>query len=388
MAKLAAAALFWIAVGSIQEFNWQRGVYKALVLLAVLLAVPVILRAAARRIAAVADPSRGLIVATGALLAVHVGYAAKEMRHPSLIDAATTTLTAGEQLLGGGNPYASNLDAAAVGATQDPRFSGYKYLPMTLAAYLPLGAPLGERGLVMTNLLLHLAVVWLVFHLSRTLATAEAGWIAALVYLTLPLVPYQLFAKGATDLVAVLPLLVALPLIERRPMLAGIAIGLSLSAKLLPGLLVLPCCVPAATAARCRYGAGVVLGLAPTLPFLLWSPTAVFDNIVGFNFVRPVDSTSWLAFAPALASTLAHVVVALAILAAAIYVWRKRPSLTLRCGIAAVLILVAILGGPAAHHNYQLWWLPLLAALLAVVLAPNRLPNAGVAVYESGDRSA
>ena len=72
---------------------------------------------------------------------------------PSLIDAARITVAEGQDLRAGENPYASQRDAEAVAGTHDARFAGYKYLPMTLAAYLPLGA-LGARGIVLTNLLL------------------------------------------------------------------------------------------------------------------------------------------------------------------------------------------------------------------------------------------
>jgi hypothetical protein len=51
-----------------------------------------------------------------------------------------------------------------------------------------------------------------------------------------------------------------------------------------------------------------------------------------------------------------------------------------------MLILAAILAGPAAHHNYQLWWLPLLAALLGAALMPQRLPSAEPALYQSANR--
>lgn len=377
----AAAGLFWIAVGLIQKFNWDHGGAKALVMLAVLGAMPFIAHAAALRLSGgEAAPSRPLMLATVVLLVLQIGYAVKELRHPALIDAATTTLAAGEALRGGGDPYAAPIDAAASGLMQDRRFAGYKYLPLTIAAYLPLGAALGERGVVLTNLLLHLAVIWLIFRLAAAMATPAAGWVAALIYLTLPLVPFQLFAKGVTDLIAVLPLLPALLLAERRAGLAGLCVGLSLSAKLLPGALLLPCCIPGAPRARLVYALGVVVGLAPVLPFLLRSPTALFDNIVLFNLTRPADSTSWLLGAAPLASSLVHGVMLLCFAAVALLVLRRPPSLAWRCGLAAMLILASLLSGPVAHHNYQLWWLPLAAAQLGAALARQRLPSAGLAV--------
>ena len=387
MIRVAAAALFWIAVALVQKFNWDRGGAKALVLLALLAVTPVIIAAMHQASAAAAKTaSRLVLLAAAALLVLQAAYALKELRHPSLIDAATTTLAAGDALRAAADPYTVPLDAAARQETGEARFAGYKYLPLTLAAYLPLGAPLAERGIVLTNLLLHLATIWLIYRLATGMAGAAAGGVAALLYLALPLVPFQLFAKGVTDPVAVVPLLAALLLVERSALLAGLCVGLSLSAKLLPGALLLPCCLPAAPRARLAYAAGVGLGLLPVLPFLAWGPAALFDNIVVFNLVRPADSTSWLFAAPPLAATLAHAALALFYLGAWAAIWRRPPGPAGRSGLAAMLILAAILAGPAAHHNYQLWWLPLLAALLGVALAPGRLPSAAPALYDSRNR--
>jgi hypothetical protein len=376
--RVAAALLFWIAVLLVQKFNWGFGVAKALVLLVLLGSTFVVTRLAeGRRASAATVP---LIAAAAVLLALQTGYAVKEMRHPSLIDAATTTLAAGEMLRAGEDPYAQPLDAAAVGLTGEARFGGYKYLPVTLAAYLPLGLPWGEIGVVATNLVLGLATAGLVFALAACMADAGAGWLALLLYLSLPLVPFQLFAKGAVDLAAVVPLLGALLLVERRPGLAGLCLGLSLAAKPLPGALLLPCCLPSTVRGRLAYAAGIAAGLTPVLPFALWSPGALLDNVVWFNLVRPADSTSWLFGAPPLAAALAHGALALLYVGIAAQVWRRPPSLPQRAGLGAILMLAAILAAPAAHHNYQLWWLPLAAPLLAVLLASARLPKAAPAL--------
>jgi hypothetical protein len=387
VARLSAALLFWIAVGLIQKFNWGLGIYKAVVLLAVLLATPFVARIVARRRAPDQQrPARTLVAAVIVQLAAQSAYALWELRHPGLTDIASTTLDAGKQLVAGTNPYAASAEASPSRTAAQARFAGYKYLPVMIAAYLPLGAPLGERGVVLTNLLLQLAAVALIIRLAQAMAGASAGWIAALLYLGVPLVPFELFAKGVTDLLAVVPLLLALVLLERKPALAGFCIGLSVSAKLLPGLLLLPCCVPATARARLVYAGGIVLGLLPMLPFLLWAPQPFIDNIFLFNLVRPADSTSWLLAAPMLAANLAEGIAVAAYLAVAGYVLVRPPSLGWRTGLGMVLVLAALLSGPAAHHNYQLWWLPLMAALLGAALAPQHLPSAPLWVYQPPER--
>ena len=49
-------------------------------------------------------------------------------------------------------------------------------------------------------------------------------------------------------------------------------------------------------------------------------------------------------------------------------------TIPVRCGIGAVVILAALLSGPVVHNNYQLWWLPLFAVVLAAIL-DRRLPE-------------
>jgi hypothetical protein len=380
MMRIGGAVLFWIAVALIQKFNWDLGIYKALVMAVLLGALPVAAIAARDRARTGSDKAPGLLVgAVAALLLLQTGYALKETRHPGLIDTATTTLAATETLAAGANPYAARLDASAATQLGDERFAGYKYLPMTIAGYAPLGAALGERGVVLTNLLLHLATVWLVFRLAGEMAGPGAGWLAALLYLSLPMVPFQLFAKGVVDPVAVVPLLAALLLVERNAAAAGLCVGLSLSAKLLPGALLLPCCLPAASRARLAYTLGIAVGLVPILPFVIADPRALFDNIVVFNLLRPADSTSWLFFAPAWFATLAHLALAGLLIASLVRIWRRPPALALRCGLGAALILATILAGPVAHHNYQLWWLPLMAALIGAVIGRRRTDFAGTA---------
>jgi Glycosyltransferase family 87 len=367
---LLAIALFWVAVEAIERLDWDRGVYKSLVILGVLLALLPLMRRAGRRLpAAGAKPERGLVVAVGLLAVAQVAFAAAQLRDPQLIDIATTTLAAGDALLSGQNPYVLPIDPAPSAIEPESAFSGFKYSPLMALAYIPMGTPFGPRGVVLTNLPLQLATAWLVFLLARSQGTTRTGLVAAIVYLALPLVPGQVFEAGITELVAVLPLLVALLFANRRAWLAGLCVGLSISAKLLPGALFLPCCLPSDARERLRYGAGIAIGLLPLLLAALWSPIAVWNNLVVFNLFRAVDSTSWLAVVPPVVGPIARGVFAVVFLGIAAVVWRAREVATVRrCGLGAIAILTALLSGPVAHNNYQLWWLPLFSVVLAVSL--------------------
>ncbi|HZL58473.1 MAG TPA: hypothetical protein VFC38_02115 [Stellaceae bacterium] len=358
--KIALAAGFWLSVALLQALNWQ-GQWKALILLVLLGGAAALF--AARRGDAQRIPPRWLAALALVLLVAQLAYLGTRLGHPRLIDMATTTLAAGDTIAAGGNPYTQPIDGEAGGLGAVPGFRGYKYLPVMAAVYWPLGHAFGERGVPVTNLVLEFAVVALLWRLGGT-----TGALAAALYLSLPIVAQQLFAKGSTDLAAVVPLLLGLLLVNRNGFAAGLCVGLSIAAKLFPGALFLPVLLPEGGAARRRYALGVAIGLLPILPFAVAAPRALLDNIVLFNAIRPPDSTSWLFFAPPLAATAARAALAGLFLAAAILAWRRPLELPARAALGALLIIAALLAGPAAHHNYMLWWLPFFALALAAFL--------------------
>jgi uncharacterized membrane protein len=240
--------------------------------------------------------------------------------------------------------------------------------------YLPLGLLFGDRGLVATNLLLQLATVALVWRLARKIGTETAGRVAACLYLAVPLVVLQVLSKGSTDLVPVVPLLLALICWERRPGVAGLLVGLSIAAKLAPGALFVPCLLPPTPSSQRRYVLGLAGGLIPILPYAAGAPNAFFDNIVAFNLLRASDESSWLMTMPAGVIWAAHGALVVLLLGAAVVVWRRPPTLFVRGGLCALLILASLLLGPSPHQNYHLWWLPLYSVLVAVTL--TRVPMA------------
>jgi hypothetical protein len=362
-AKLGALAAFWIAVGLIQTFNWGSGIPKAIVMLLVLAAAPFMLIAARRSAPPSPGLTRGATAALWIALALAILYFAARAIAPHIIDIGATTLAAGQALLHGQNPYALPIDTGPESAG----FTGYKYLPLMIIDYLPLGAPFGQRGVLITNLMMLLAGLWLMQRIARTK-------LAPLALLMLPLPAEQIFAKGATDLAAALPLLGALALTQntnsgRRSFWCGVCIGLSIATKLLPGAAMLPALIPARR--RDLFAAGIVVGLLPVLPFVIAGPQDFWGNIVLFNLTRLPDSTSWLQAMPASVASAVHLLFAAAILAAAVYAWRRSPPVLTRAALAAMLGIAAILAGPGAHHNYQLWWLPFYALALALTLAPS-----------------
>ena len=367
---LVAIGLFSVAVLLIEVLDWDAGIYKAVVMLGVLLAlVTLIPGIGGPEPAGETMPKRALAVAVGALVGVQSAFALLQVWDPQLIDIPASTLAAGRALLTGANPYTLPLDPT-VGAL----FQGFKYSPLMAVAYIPLGVPFGDRGVVLTNLALQFATAWLVYRLARDEGRRATGLTAALVYLVQPIGPWELFHQGVPDLVAVLPLLAALRCVDGNAGIAGLWVGISLSAKLLPAGLLLPSCLPRGARDRVRYAAGVAAGTLPLMLAALWSPVALWNNLVLFNLSRPADSTSWLYWAPPLLSPIARAMFLIVYLSIAAAIWRARTiTLAARCGLGAIAILTALLAGPIAHNNYQLWWLPLASVVLSVGL--GRLPE-------------
>ena len=366
--QISAAALFWGAVFLVQNLNWGAGAVKALVLLALLFgALYLALREVKPLQAAAEKPARALTALALFLLLAQLVYFGLRIAHPHLIDMATTTLDAGKAMLQGQNPYTLPIDTEAAGLGAASEFQGYKYLPLMPAVYLPLGLAWGAQGLLATNLLLLAATLGLMRRLGRDAASPRAGLIAVLLYLSIPLAAQQVLVKGSTDLASVAPLLLGFVLMERRPGWAGFCVGLSISAKLFPGVLFLPCLLPAGWTERRRYVIGIALGLLPILPYALSAPAALYDNIVLFNAIRAPDSTSWLASAPDAVFAARSIFFTL-FAGTSVYIWRRAPGLATRAGLGAMLVLGAILAGPAAHHNYHLWWLPFYCVGLAAAL--------------------
>lgn len=352
------AVVFWVVVILIHDLDWERGIGRAIMLVLVVIATLVLMwllrqpiQPAPRQVSVV------LAVICTCLLCWHFVRLTEKLPKPKLIDIGTTTLSAVDALLEGKNPYTLPIDLP-----DSAQFHGYKYMPMMPVTYLPLGAVLRERGILLTNLLLDLATAALVFQLGARIGAPAAGWFATVLYLMLPFVPIEIYKHGVTDLSAIVPLLIAFLYVEKKPGWAGVCVGLSLSTKLLPGVLFIPCCLPSAH--RGWYAAGITIGLVPTLVFLALSPRDLIYNAVLFSIMRSVDSTSWSYGMTAEPRMLVTAVVAVAVLSIAVYVWCKRPTLADRCGFGVICIIGSLLIGPINHRNYQLWWLPLFAVLL------------------------
>ena len=276
-------------------------------------------------------------------------------------DIAATTLNAIHAVHKGINPYTADIQGINPSA-----YRGYRYWPMMFAAYMPLASffSTGWGAMRVINFVLDVITSGLVIVLARR--RSGGGLLAASFYLMLPMLPNRIYAGADTDLVPTVLLLAALAVYQTRPGLAGMAVGLSVSAKFLPGLLMLVCCVPQVR--RSGYVGGFVIGLMPAIVFCLLAPADFIYNTVWVLATTPVDLSSWQYGAPLYmirTTQFAFILVMAAV--AFVMIWRP-PDWFGRC-VVYVICVVATLLASHAHNNYMLWWIPFFCVLLSSPLS-------------------
>jgi len=278
-------------------------------------------------------------------------------------DIGGTTLNAIHAVQRGINPYAVDIQD---GFNPDSAYRGYRYWPMMIAPYMPLAAFFGQSTIRLTNFGLDIITAALIAVVVRRRSGWPCGVLAASLYLMLPMVPDQLYLAAVTDLVPIVFLLGALALYETRPGLAGAMVGLSVSAKFFPGLLMLICCFPEFR--RLRYIGGFLLGLMPAIAFCLLAPSDFISNTVTVILRTPLDPSSWLYDRPFYMISAAKLAFILLIAIVSLRIILQPPGLFERCTIY-VICVAAMLLVSHAHNNYMLWWIPFFCILLSSPLS-------------------
>jgi hypothetical protein len=283
----------------------------------------------------------------------------------AITDIGGTTLNAVHAVLKGINPYTTDIQADY---NPDSAYRGYRYWPVMFATYMPAASFVtsGWGSIRLTNFILDGVTTALII----VLAGRRSGWLcavlAASLYLMLPMLSDGLYQSANTDLVPIVFLLAALALYQRRPGLAGVLVGLSVSAKFIPGLLMLICCFPESR--RGHYLGGFILGLIPAIAFFMMAPSQFVSNTVLCLLASPVDPSSLLYGAPGYLSAAARFAVTLLILAASLVIISRRPGFLERC-VLYVSCVVATLLTSHVHNNYMLWWIPVFCILLSFPLS-------------------
>lgn len=337
----------------ISRFDWSFGAERAMIVFLLAVWVGTLARKQSLRPPSSKFTTGLLVLAFLVCLAVHTYKASHYVVHGSgLIDVVTLTLDANDKLLTGHNPYTQRID------TQWPRlqYQGYKYSPLMMLVYLP-ARMLGLHGVVFINLLLNLTVALFLFLLCRRHIGAALGLLAATLYLSSPLVIFESYNQGVNDMVGMVFVLGAL-LCLRRPFWAGLLLGLSLSCKLMPGVL-----VGVALVRRrgfLRYIAGGLLGCLPIFVFLYLAPKAFLNNVLFFPMTRLIDNTSWLyGQKTVLIRWVKNAFLGVGVISLGLAFVLKLKTST-RLLLAFFLVTASLFNSAAVHRNYFVWWYPIL----------------------------
>ena len=350
-------------VALIDVSDWNEGVTRAAALalggcaIAELWRTPLApLPGRARRWLAVA------VVATILQLAQAWPQMTNPRNHPN--DIGTTTQAAIHALQHRQSIYRARIDDQYGPGEGFHHFAGYKYGPVVPRFYYPFMRACGEsRGIYAGNAALLMATALAAALLAaRAAGGSAAAAIATLVVLFWPrLVHFELFVQGVNDLLPTsLTMLALLCCAFERPLVAGVALGLSLACKPLPGGLLL-LLLPWRTSAR-RLAVGLAIGLLPLVPDFVRAPREMLANLVLFNFGRPGDSTSLINALPTWLQP-AIELAGLALIAAVVVVYQRgRAEATRLICAAACVVTIFLVISKIIHRNYVLWWLPLAAA--------------------------
>lgn len=228
-------------------------------------------------------------------------------------------------------------------AARELRLYGYKYGPVILlitALLVPFGTP---GAVLLLNGLACFALFAVNWEILRRLAGPQIA-LAGVAMLALLLdrhITRDYIDRSATDVWALLfGSLAVVACIARRPFATAAAVALAIGCKSMPGLLFAPLLL------RFRPATPILVCLALSvlifLPFLVWDPSGLFDNVFLWPFFMATDFTSWEYFAPPW-TTIAVRTAALGGLAALWlrHVSGKEPRLFWTLAMSATLVLIA-----------------------------------------------
>ncbi len=252
----------------------------------------------------------------------------------------------------GRNPYSATLDLAW------PPYLGFKYPPLQLFTYAPFTLLGGYRGIYFAHLLIYMAIAAVLFRLAYRRSTLHG---AAAVFLLVINDPFATlcFNNGINDFLPVLLLLFTATSLHSpgRSHLPGPLLALTGLAKQLPGgLLVLPLLMEKRFKALLLAG---LLALLACAPFIVASPRAFFENVVLFNFSRPVRDSSIQYFI----SPTARIVLQLtgiAFWAALTWVGKRKAAYSLSGGYGniALGLTAFLLTTKMSQMHYWVWAVP------------------------------
>jgi hypothetical protein len=251
--------------------------------------------------------------------------------------------------------------------------SGYKYGPVMLAAYAPFVLAFGRPGIYLCHLAALLAIVAALWRLLGRgwRPTMAVGWALA-VLLGQSVILRNTLIDSDCDLIPTALGCWGLVFAMRdRPLTAGVLLGLSVGAKLFPGMLLLPLLLNRHwLRGGLGFGLAVLVGVGPAA---VLDGRGLFTNVVGFNLWRGADSTSLAYFVPERFRAWLLAVAGLVAVMLWVGAWRQRSRARLLVATTGTL-LVFLASAKVFHNNYLVWLIPIYGATLGLLLTAGPAP--------------
>jgi hypothetical protein len=276
----------------------------------------------------------------------------------------------------------NNLTGAAA---REVRLAGYKYGPVLILLTAPF-ALLDLPALV--PLLNTIACFGLFAVMWRIFCEIVGEWrgLAAL-GLTMLLfdghIDWNYIRLTATDVWALLfAALAVLAFNSNRPRATAAALALAVGCKIFPSLLFVPLLL------YFRSYRPVVLFAVITsviyLPWLIWDPAGLADNVFLWPLLSDKDTTSWLYYAPPIAAYLARAI--LFLLMGICWVRFLTEQETRLFWTLAVVNTLVLLTGGQFHNNYVPWASIWIVAAILEAFSKNMAPLKSQHAQQTEDR--
>lgn len=307
-----------------------------------------------------------LLVFLVAIFLVNFPPNARRAMVPPRSDIGFTTVHAAKVLFAEGeNPY-SRTDINSEQQNLTPAYHGFHYGPMMIAGYFP-SAFLGPYAYkLMSFLYVGFTAVLLIFLAirseSETIENISNALFVLVAYFMAGRFWHEFFVEGVNDVFHIMLLLAGFLCFKyRQAFLAGLFTGLSISAKFAPGVFA----VPFMPIRQRGFWIGLVVGLSPYLPFLIWDPAGLWRNAVWLRVIIPYNSTSLYSITPPGLHFVFGLVTLAACVIAAWWVFRRERVFAEALFGFTLLMLITDAMQRQVHLNHLLWFLPFIALLFA-----------------------
>lgn len=291
------------------------------------------------------------------------------LKDPPWVDVGYTTQNAARLFWNeGDNPYTrTDINPRAELA---PEHRGFHYGPAMFLGYAAATVhPWGYKLSSLSYLLLTLAGMALITRGLSTRGASEAVQLARTLFVVTGALLcerywYELFRQGVSDIFPVCLIVFALLALQRGAWAwAGALLGLSFAAKFSPAafLIILLC----RRATPARFYIGGLIGALPLLPFALWDPVALYENVFRLRFILGFDSTSLYSITPAALHILFPLTQLVAVAACLVYNFYRPVDLRGLLVQFTLLLIIMEVTFKEIHANHLIWFLPLIPLAFA-----------------------